>query len=140
MFDTDATIVAQASAQGSARRGIVRLSGKNTLAAVAPFLYEQRAGEAFFPITPKPLDVESIRIVAKTVALPCWFAPWVDSPFCAVSGLFFYWPRNRGFTGEPSGELHILGSQPVLEAVVRAICSNGAARLARRGEFTLRAF
>lgn len=51
----------------------------------------------------------------------------------------YIWPTARSYTGEPLVEIHTLGSAPVLDAVLRLLCANGA-RLARPGEFTLRAF
>ena len=46
---------------------------------------------------------------------------------------------RRSYTREPVAEFHTLGSPPLLEALLRAVCTAGA-RLARPGEFTLRAF
>jgi tRNA modification GTPase len=37
-------------------------------------------------------------------------------------------------------ELHTVGSPPVIEALIDAVCSTGLVRLAKSGEFTLRAF
>ena len=50
-----------------------------------------------------------------------------------------YWPTIRSFTGQPMIELHMIGSPPLLDATIETLCRYGA-RLARRGEFTLRAF
>ena len=49
------------------------------------------------------------------------------------------WPTTRSYTREPVVELHTVGSPPLLEAIVAAVCKAGA-RLAEPGEFTLRAF
>jgi len=51
----------------------------------------------------------------------------------------FLWPDDRSYTRAPLAELHTFGSPPLLEALLAALCSAGA-RLAERGEFTLRAF
>ena len=51
----------------------------------------------------------------------------------------YLWPGKRSYTGQPVAEIHTLGSPPLLEAVVRAVCAGGA-RPAEPGEFTLRAF
>ena len=51
----------------------------------------------------------------------------------------YLWPGKRSYTGQPVAEVHTLGSPPLLEAVVRAVCRGGA-RPAEPGEFTLRAF
>jgi tRNA modification GTPase len=46
---------------------------------------------------------------------------------------------QRSYTGQPVAEIHTLGSPPLLEALLRAVCAAGA-RPAEPGEFTLRAF
>ena len=187
-MNADETIVAQASAQGNARRGIVRLSGDAVLDAVAPLFFFRRPTDDFPPETPEelaPLAPVSPSAVVPNVerpsVVPGWLAPWgtetqpvapstfapladsadaerqnadearkiakrqevAETPFepprlvrCAL----FYWPSGRGFTGERAVELHLPGAPPVLDAAVRSICSTGNARLARRGEFALRAF
>ncbi len=189
-MNADETIVAQASAQGNARRGIVRLSGDAVLDAVAPLFFFRRPSADFPPETPEELapfapvspsavvpDVERPAVVSGWLAT--WgtetqpvatstFANFVDSADSAdverqnadetraavkrqdvaapfepprlVRCALFYWPSGRGFTGERAVELHLPGAPPILDAVVRSICSTGNARLARRGEFALRAF
>ena len=189
-MNADETIVAQASAQGNARRGIVRLSGDAVLDAVAPLFFFRRPSADFPPETPEelaPFAPVSPSAVVPDVERPAvvsgWLAPWgtktqpvatstfanfVDSAVFAdverqnadetraavkrqdvaapfepprlVRCALFYWPSGRGFTGERAVELHLPGAPPILDAVVRSICSTGNARLARRGEFALRAF
>lgn len=158
-MNADETIVAQASAQGNARRGIVRLSGDAVLDAVAPFFFFRRPSADFPPETPEelaPLVPASPSAVVPNVERPAivpgWLAPWgietqpVEKPGLTIEPprlvrcALFYWPSKRGFTGEPAVELHLPGAPPILDAVVRSICSTGFARLARRGEFALRAF
>lgn len=188
-MNADETIVAQASAQGNARRGIVRLSGDAVLDAVAPLFFFRRPGADFPPETPEelaPLAPVSPSAVVPNVerpaVVPGWLAPWgtetqpvaaatfaapVDSdsadverpdvdearesvkqqnvaapfePPRLVRCALFYWPSGRGFTGQRAVELHLPGAPPVLDVAVRSICSTGNARLARRGEFALRAF
>ncbi len=51
----------------------------------------------------------------------------------------FWWPTSRSYTGQPVAELHTVGSPPLLEAALDVVCAAGA-RVAERGEFTLRAF
>ncbi len=50
-----------------------------------------------------------------------------------------YWPTNQSYTGQPSAEFHLIGSQPLLRSVVDFAVQCGA-RAAKPGEFTLRAF
>ncbi|HEY2156772.1 MAG TPA: hypothetical protein VGH33_14170, partial [Isosphaeraceae bacterium] len=49
------------------------------------------------------------------------------------------WPGPRSYTGQPVAEIHAVGSPPLLEHLVARCLARGA-RLAERGEFTLRAF
>jgi len=51
----------------------------------------------------------------------------------------YLWPTDSSYTRQPSAELHLPGSPPLLEAALEIVCQAGA-RLARPGEFTLRAF
>jgi tRNA modification GTPase len=123
MRSLDDTIAAIASAPGGAARGIVRLSGPNV----------RRCLEGCFQ--PEPLV--PIASIAAPTAVPGLFRlPGVHSPLrCEL----YLWPRARSYTGQSVGEIHTLGSPPLLQAVLRAVCIAGA-RLAEPGEFTLRAF
>ena len=49
------------------------------------------------------------------------------------------WPTTRSYTGQPSAELHLIGSPPLVDALLEQLYHDGA-RPARAGEFTLRAF
>lgn len=49
------------------------------------------------------------------------------------------WPTKRSYTGQPSAELHFVGSPPIVDAILQQLFRDGA-RPARAGEFTLRAF
>ncbi len=51
----------------------------------------------------------------------------------------YLWPGRRSYTGQPAAEFHTIGSPPLVEALLSALCRSGA-RLAQPGEFTLRAF
>ncbi len=51
----------------------------------------------------------------------------------------FLWPGSRSYTRQPTAEIHLLGSPPLLEMVLDQLCQAGA-RVAQPGEFTLRAF
>ena len=139
MFD-DQTIIAQASAHGVGRRGILRLSGSRALDAVAPFFSKRAPNEEFPPegeIAPQsPIDDET-----RPQIVDGWFAPWgAERPIRRVRCALFFWPTGRGYTGEEAVELHLPGSPAILDAAQRAIISTGHARMATRGEFTLRAF
>ena len=56
-----------------------------------------------------------------------------------LPGRLLIWPTNRSYTRQPSAEFHTIGSSPLLQLALKALCDAGA-RVARPGEFTLRAF
>jgi tRNA modification GTPase len=120
MLSLDDTIAAIASAPGGAARGIVRLSGPQSIQIVS---------RCFRASDPK-IDLASIRratVIPGEIAqlrLPCDL---------------LLWPTRHSYTRQPMAEIHTVGSPPLLDAVLRTLCDAGA-RLARPGEFTLRAF
>ena len=121
MLTLDDTITALASPPGPGARGIVRLSGAGSAGIV---------GQCFEAET----DWRSSRVPRRTegfLKLPVLTVP--------LPAAMHYWPTIRSFTGQPMIELHLIGSPPLLDATIEALCRYGA-RLARRGEFTLRAF
>jgi tRNA modification GTPase len=122
-FALDDTIAAIASAPGGAARGIVRISG--------PRVIELLLG-CF-----RPLAGDDWTTSRRAVAMDGQFdvGPTVGTLPCDL----YLWPTNRSFTGQPSAELHTIGSPPLLDAVLAAVLASGA-RLAQPGEFTLRAF
>lgn len=110
------TIVAIASPTTPAPRGIVRLSGDQAADVL------QAAGI--------PLPRQASRFGASLD---------LGSPLGEISVDVLFWPDQRCYTGQPSAEIHCLGSLPILTAVVDRMIRCGA-RPARPGEFTLRAF
>ena len=123
MHPLDETIVAIASPPGGAARGIVRVSGPDLRSCL----------EGCFRPDP-PLHIPSLS--APTVVPGfLWLAGFASPLACEL----YLWPGKRSYTGQPVAEVHTLGSPPLLEAVVRAVCRGGA-RPAEPGEFTLRAF
>jgi tRNA modification GTPase len=127
-YDLESTIVALASPPGGAARGIVRVSGPRMVEVVAACFEPEADGGAGdrstnWP-TPRRATVIAGRAIAGNLTFPCQL--WL-------------WPTPRSYTGQPTAELHTLGSPPLLEALLAALCQAGA-RLAGPGEFTLRAF
>ncbi len=119
----DDTIVAVASAPGGAARGIVRLSGPAALrCAVA--LFRSDAGSHAVPAS------HAVAVEGR-VRPQGWHTP--------APAMLLAWPEGRSYTGQAMVELHTLGSAPLLDALVHTLCRCGA-RLAARGEFTMRAF
>lgn len=123
-LDLEDTIVALASPPGPALRGIVRVSGLNTAEIVARLF------------TPAPASANW-----RSANLPRRFTGQLNlsSIMVPVPTALMYWPTRRSFTGQPMAEFHLSGSVPLVEATLEHLCENGA-RLARRGEFTMRAF
>ncbi len=126
MYPLDDTIAAIASAPGGAARGIVRISGPDAIECVTQVIS-----------SPLPLaEGQGVRAdlpanVSATLRLPNLHSPLP----CDL----YTWPVGRSYTGQSVAEIHTLGSPPLLEMLLQAICSAGA-RLAMPGEFTLRAF
>lgn len=124
MFDADDTIAAVATAPGGAVRGIVRVSGPRAVACIEALLADDKQLAAL-------RNLSQPRSLSTLLKLPQFSAPFP----CA----FYCWPGTRSYTRAPTVELHTIGSPPLLEAIVDAVCHHGA-RPARSGEFTLRAF
>lgn len=121
----DDTIAALASAPGGAARGILRISGTGTAAAlqmlIPDFATSPLAGIRRAESAPIEIHTPSIRT--------------------PIPGRVYWWPTKRSYTGEPLAELHLPGSTPLLEAVLGDLLqSSTGVRGARPGEFTLRAF
>lgn len=124
VIDTEDTITAIASASGGALRGIVRISGSDCLRCV---------DQCF--------TVDTTNQSLKEVRLPFLASGTINLPRQGTSlpATLYLWPTSRSYTRQPMAELHTMGSPPLLEAVLAEVCRHGA-RLARPGEFTLRAF
>lgn len=122
MYHPDDTIAAIASAPGGAARGIVRLSGPDTLAVL------ERCGtfETSLPA------LVSASAVAGQLRLRGDHSAVLDATV-------YYWPTTRSYTGQIAAEIHTVGSPPLVAAVLATLREAGA-RLAGPGEFTLRAF
>ncbi len=122
-YDLDDTITAIASAPGGALRGILRVSGPNVLACV------QKCFAAIESVCWDEVRVPTAISGTLTAAPPIGRLP------CDL----YLWPTRRSYTGQPTAELHTIGSPPLLDAALHAVCAAGA-RLAEPGEFTMRAF
>lgn len=123
MMDLNRTIVAISSGVAAARRCVVRISGPETQRILATLLTDSvsplnAVRAAQFPA------VAQFPVAGVTHSLP-------------IS--VYFWPDQRCFTGQPSAELHVLGSLPLVECLTEHLINLGA-HLAERGEFTLRSF
>jgi tRNA modification GTPase len=125
MWSADDLIVACATPRGPGGRAIVRLAGDGLDAALAGLFDMRAAGTA--PSGGRP------RVVVTRLAgdlAGAWGAVPVD---------VLHWPGPAGPIGGPLAEVQLPCSGPLVDAVTAAACRHGA-RLARGGEFTLRAF
>ncbi|MCX7406677.1 MAG: 50S ribosome-binding GTPase [Planctomycetales bacterium] len=119
----DEPIAALASPPGSAARGILRLSGGDVRAVLAEW-FEPQDGDAWQHMRVAAIHAGVLKLPHARVPIP------VEAHL---------WPNHRSYTGQPTVELHLSGSPPLLEAVLAELHRRGA-RPARPGEFTLRAF
>jgi tRNA modification GTPase len=124
MWSAQELIVAPATVPGIGARAIVRLAGdglESLLCALCTAADWPRHGEA-------------PRVVKATLAASGLGRDWGE---LAVEVLV--WPGPAGPIGGPLAEIQLPASAPLVAAVVAEACRHGA-RLARGGEFTLRAF
>ncbi|WP_152051628.1 tRNA modification GTPase [Tautonia marina] len=119
-FDTFDTIAAIASPPGPALRGLVRLSGPESL-TIARSVVRLDEGQE-----PDPTR-------------PSWRSGTIDLEGLPLDASVTFWPGSRTYTGQPMAEIHTTGSPPLLRRVL-GFCLDRGARLAEPGEFTLRAF
>jgi tRNA modification GTPase len=120
MLDLDDTICAPATANGYGLRGVVRLSGPKAIEILA----------SVFSELSEPLPNAAPRAMGAEIVL---------EGFGAISVTAFVWPNARSYTRQKSGEIHFPTSPVIREAIIAQLLRRGA-RLARPGEFTLRAF
>ncbi len=117
------TIAALASAAGASARGIIRLSGPEVLKLLGSFLSSVNPSPEIDPVSARMFEVD-YPIGNSGALLPMEI---------------LIWPTSRSYTGQPSAEIHTIGSPPLLEAILERLYQLGA-RPAQPGEFTLRSF
>ncbi len=117
------TIAALASAAGASARGIIRLSGPQMLKLLDLFLSSVNPSPEIDPVSARMIEVDY---------------PMGDSEALLPMKILI-WPTSRSYTGQPSAEIHTIGSPPLLEAILERLYQLGA-RPAQPGEFTLRSF
>ncbi|MGE3276012.1 MAG: tRNA uridine-5-carboxymethylaminomethyl(34) synthesis GTPase MnmE [Vicinamibacterales bacterium] len=119
----DDTIVARATPEGRGAIGVVRISGPDAF-PIARGLIDAST----------PLEPRRATVVRLALAGPSPRAAAVHDQ--AVVTTF---PGPHSYTGEDVVEMSVHGSPVVIQALLGAAVAAGA-RLAERGEFTLRAF
>ncbi|MCO6455748.1 MAG: tRNA modification GTPase [Pirellulaceae bacterium] len=123
LSSSEDTIAAIASPPGGALRGIVRLSGPDAVGCL------ERCFES--AVAERPSELRTARVLPGRLRL--------EAPLGWLPCQAYIWPGTRSYTRQPVVELHTLGAPVLLDAALDAVCAAGA-RLARPGEFTLRAF
>ncbi len=115
------TITAIASPTAPSERGILRLSGPQSLNAIVALLSHSLSED------PSKSFVRSVRlnIFGSTRSIPA---------------TLYYWQECHGFTAERALEVHTVGNEPILTKLLQKVCQFEGVRLAHPGEFTLRAF
>ncbi|MEZ6043956.1 MAG: tRNA modification GTPase [Planctomycetaceae bacterium] len=129
----DDTIAAIASPPGAAKRGIIRISGDQAITlALSGFTIRDNGGVA---------GRHGDGIGAEKHVLPYRLEGFlrIDALGHAIPCSAMVWPTRRSFTGQPMAELHLPGATPLMDAVLEDKLRLGA-RMAGRGEFTMRAF
>ena len=110
MLDPDATIVAIASPTSAASRGVVRISGQQTLNVLQSVGIHSQSGR-------------KAHCVGSEIEL--------GPPLGLINANVLVWPTNRSYTAQPSAEIHTFGSLPILNAVIQKLIRAGARRQAR---------
>lgn len=132
MIDWRDTIVGSATPDGEGVWSILRLTGPKAheiaRSMVEPEIDGPGSAESLARVTPPIAEAAS---AAARIRVDAWDR--------AAPGRILVWPEGRSATGQPAAELHAPASAPLAQALMTAIVSKGA-RLARPGEFTLRAF
>jgi tRNA modification GTPase len=141
-YHLDDTICAVATAAaGGAARGIIRVSGRQALEIVGP-LFRNENGLPFEAPNVATAIAGNLRIPLQNSSSAQLQPQASASEQCRTAIVpcdLFVWPNEKSYTREAVMEVHTIGSRPILEAVLAAVCCAGA-RLAEPGEFTLRAF
>jgi tRNA modification GTPase len=122
-FQLDDTIAALGSAPGPALRAVVRVTG--------PAVRDVLAG---LFVSDDPAGWEACRTAQRFPG-----NLQLNGGTIVCEAAVCLWPGSRSYTGAPLAEVHLIGSPPLVDALLQDLYARGA-RPARGGEFTLRAF
>jgi tRNA modification GTPase len=122
VFATDDTVVAIATPPGRGGLGVVRISGPGAVEVASRILGRDQ------PLAPRHATLTRLRASRAT-----------EPPAVGDHVVATFFPAPHSYTGQDVVELSAHGSPVVLEHIVHTAQARGA-RLARPGEFTLRAF
>ena len=121
------TIIARASASGSAFRGIIRVSGQHAIDVVKTIAE-----------SPDKIVLDKNVLKQRSACLDARIVLPHFSPFPAT---LLLWQAGHSYTGDETVEIHTIGSPILLDAIMEALFfASDCVRLANPGEFTLRAF
>jgi tRNA modification GTPase len=126
MWSTADLIVAPATVPGRGARAIVRMAGDRLVDLLALLVVPEPPGWPGLGDPP--------RLVHAALPPTGLGGAWGQLPVRLL-----VWPGPGGPIGGPLAELQLPASPPLVAAVIAEACRHGA-RLARGGEFTLRAF
>ena len=121
MFSSDDTIVAIATPPGRGGLGVVRISGPEARALAGRILAVREDLKARYATFTKLRHDGAMPALVADEVIATWF------------------PAPNSYTGEHVVEISAHGSPVVLRGIVGSVIAQGG-RLARPGEFTLRAF
>ncbi|MFK8282448.1 tRNA uridine-5-carboxymethylaminomethyl(34) synthesis GTPase MnmE [Capnocytophaga cynodegmi] len=116
------TIIALATASGSGAIAIIRISGKDAI-SIADSIFKAHHGRSL------------ANSDSHTVHLGYFF----DNNTIIDECLATIFKGNKSYTGEPTVEFSCHGSSYIIQQVIKVCIAKGC-RLAKAGEFTLRAF
>ena len=122
-FVTEDTIVALATAHGSAAIAVIRLSGPRSAEIIAPFFYTR--------------DLKKKALGKRSHVAQFGLIVHQDVIVDEVLLTFFMAPHS--YTGQNSVEISCHGSPFIQQQLLQLILTAGA-RMAQPGEFTMRAF
>src|SRR5262245_36622150 len=109
-MDLDDTIAAVASAPGGGLRAIRRVSGSQTAACLSRVV-RLESGQSIAATGTAMCAPARVELPQKLGCVPC---------------TLYFWPTSRSYTRQPSAELHLPGSPPLVEAALDTICQAGA--------------
>lgn len=118
------TVVALSTAPGSGAIAVLRLSGNNALAILAPFVFNKKR---------QHIGIDESAAGKNNFALICQAEQIIDEVLIHV----FVAPKS--YTGEHVVEIACHGSMYIQQRLLQLLLGAGA-RMAEPGEFTLRAF
>jgi len=141
-------IAALASPPGSAARGVIRICGGDLSTLIEACFEPEHSDRATSCPQVVPNQARGVRTSRGTAEQFNWnstsarrYTGWwrIAGSRGRIPCDLWYWPDQRCYVGQPTVELHLPGSPPLLEKVLEDLHQRGI-RSARPGEFTLRAF